>query len=159
MKTRTTKPIDLKRPRNTPSEYLKRRRTPQDSFKFDGMHWTMTTKTTTATVPTMTMTDPMVKENRKVIHSHTMQPHTHLPKHPQKNSSSNNIHPTLKWTETQTSSPQTADMSTPQWQSTTATSVHPSPQMNVMTTPKWHTTTPTSLQHHHSRSQPCPYPN
>jgi hypothetical protein len=55
----------------------------------------------------------------------------------------NYTHPTLKWTKTQTSSLQTTDMSTPQWQLTIASSGHPSPQMNVMTTPEWHTTTPT----------------
>jgi hypothetical protein len=67
--TGTTKPINLDGPRNAPSEYLKRRQTPQDSCKFDGIHRTMTTKTTTATASTATMTDPKAKENRKVFPS------------------------------------------------------------------------------------------
>ncbi len=141
--TGTTKPINLDRPRNAPSEYLKHRQTPQDSCEFDGIHWTMTTRTTTATAPTATMTDPKAKENGKVFPS----PHDAYPyasaKTPREELLFNYTHPTLKWTETQTSSPQMADMSTPQWQSTIATPGHPSPQMNVMTTPEWHTTTPT----------------
>jgi hypothetical protein len=63
METGTTKPIDLNGPRNAPSEYLKHRQTPQDSSKFNRIHWTMTTKTTTATAPTAMMMDPKAKEN------------------------------------------------------------------------------------------------
>ena len=65
METGTTKPIDLNGPRNAPSEYLKHRQTPQDSSKFNRIHWTMTTKTTTATAPTAMMMDPKAKENGK----------------------------------------------------------------------------------------------
>jgi hypothetical protein len=55
--TGTTKSIDLDGPRSAPSEYLKCKRIPQDSFKFDSMHWTMMMKTTTATGQTTTMTN------------------------------------------------------------------------------------------------------
>ena len=90
------------------------------------------------------MTDPKAKENRKVFpFPCDVYPYASA-KTPMEELLFNDTHPTLKWTETQSLSPQMTDMSTPQWQSTTATSGHPSPQMNVMTTPKWHTTTPTS---------------
>ena len=90
------------------------------------------------------MTDPKAEVNRKVISSpRDASPYASV-KMPTEELLFNDTHSTLKWTETQTSSPQMTDMSTPWWQSTTASSEHPSPQMNVMTILEWHTTMPTS---------------
>ena len=99
--TRITKPIDLDRLRNAPLEYLKCKRTPQDSSKFDRMHWAMRTKTTTVKVPTTKMMDPKAKENRKVFSSPcNASPHASA-KTPTEELLFKDTHPTLKWTETQ----------------------------------------------------------